>query len=632
MFTIKYLVIFFIIILPDELQSRPQVDWFESINTLFTAHKIHTALFIHSNNTDDSDIKDGLFAKIMESIPSVSFEMDHEGIVPKDLDIGVLSKLSTSLLFIHYAKYSGNPVQIYRVMHSINKLADFSVNCYLLIVLETSSNSSEEIEDILQHAWNKTILNMAIVEIRLAANFNTSTTVIAEISKFSDEANRGLHKNIASRVIIHQFNPFIKKFYHLEFSSGKELFPNYAKNMHGHGLKVVIVDQPPFASVTWKEDGEVGKMSGPNILLMQTITEKLNATPVILPKPKNMRFWLSNFTVEDLINESLNWDLTAHLCVRFTEHILEESVRSQNIITHELGVLMPRGYAINNKIINNILESSALTLVMMLAIWLAAILLKFDRKFWKLSTIFRWIFSISVHHQPSRNFERIFFFVVVMLGFIYANNIYASLTNLGVDPLVENDYETLEAIDDTGLTPMIRNPLFRRTFKNATGVELNLKRRSIRVMEITDCTQIAILHRNVCCVLFKSEAEYHKQWSRTKNGENQLKFAAPIFWSHHAAFLFRQSLPGRKNINKVIKRCSEAGLLSKWYTHMTRGFGGIAEDVAHVTDDLHTLRGQLIVVAALGHSLAALVLIGELLTHRFRNSFKKKCRRTKKSH
>ncbi|THK32944.1 uncharacterized protein LOC114841087 [Diachasma alloeum] len=633
--TKTFLVIFFITILSNEFQSRPEIDWFESAYPhLSDSDSPHTALIIHYKGAHDADaIRDELFEKIIQTMPSASIEMNDEGIALKEFDFGNVSKLSTSLLFIFHTEYSGDNVQISRVMHSLNKLADFSVNCYLLIILRTSSNLNRRLEDILHKAWKKTIMNIAIVEIR-GINCNRLTKLSTDNQQFHDcegkkySAFSRIYDDSPKRVIIHQFNPFINTFYHKKFSTRRKLFPNFANNMHGHDLKVRIINQPPFAAVTWNENNEMKKMSGPNIVLMQTITAKLNATPVILPNPKSMEFWLSNFTVEDLINESLNSDLTAHLCVRFTGHILEESVRSRHIITHELGVLMPKERGINKITLYYAIESTALILVIMLTIWFAAILLKFDKKFFELSRIFRLILSIGVDYQPTRSSQRVLFLVVIMIGFMYSNNIYASLTNLGVDPLVEKEYKTFEDIDNSGLIPIIRAPVFRKTFNDAVGAKLNLKKKSIQVIDSSNCLRMAMVHRNVCCVLFRAEAELYERLSHRKDSQYQLKLSEPIFWASDAAFRFRQGLPGKKTINEVIDRCNEAGLINKWYWNME----GSADPNNNTNDDLHAqdnavqtqLLIQLIVVIAFGHLLATLVFIGELLAHRFKNSSKGK--------
>ncbi|XP_011301222.1 uncharacterized protein [Fopius arisanus] len=618
---IRLLVFLVVTILSDQLQSQPEVDWFESLSRF----PIHTALIMRCHGTGDSEIlKDKLLAKIMKTLPSVTLHVDHPTILLTDLDVGGISKLSTSLLFIYDIEYSGDNQKIYEVIDSIQKLADFSVNCYLLIILRTSSNFNGDMENILRHAWHHAIMHIAIVEIRHASNLNVSTKIIADSPKSLEltGAITKISKGNPDRVIIHQFNPFMKKFYHIQFSTEEVLFPNFAKNMYGLALKIIIVNQPPFASVIWNNVGDMVKMSGPNIILMQTIIEKINATPVILPKQKLSKIWRNEFTVEDIIKESFNWDLTAHLCIHYTEQIIEESVRTHNIIIHELAILMPRKLTINKKILMDALESSVLAMIIIIVVGLAVKLLKFDQRYWNLLTIFRWIFSIAVQHQPSKNYERILFFVVIVLGFTYANNIYASLTDLGVDPLVENTYETLEDVDASGLIPVIRNPVFRKTFENATDTKLNLKKRSLIVMDNTNCPEMAVRHRNVSCILFRNEAKYYKHRTRTQSGQFQLKLAKPIFWSHNAAFLFRQSLPGKKNINEIIERCREAGLLHKWYSDMTysqRSEHTNTKEHVHVEEEqVRTLRGQLITVIVFGHSLATLTFIVEIVFHRFK--------------
>ncbi|XP_028982102.1 uncharacterized protein LOC114841335 [Diachasma alloeum] len=285
-------------------------------------------------------------------MPCVTVNVDDDILHLKKLDFGVVSKSSTSLLFIFYADYSGDNVQIFKVMHAMNRVADFSVN-YILIILRTSSNLDRGVENILQHAWRQSMLNMVIAENR----------------------------------------------------------------------------------------------------------------------------------------------------------------------------------------------------------------------------------------QPLKTFERILFIVVVILAFMYSSDIYASFTTLGIDPL-----KTV--------------PYFSTRF----------------------CPEMAMVHRNVCCIMTRIEAEYYKSQSHTNDGQYRLQVAKPSFWSDTGVFHFRWNLPGKTNMKKIIENFREAGILNKFYATPYMHPQNDQNDNAYEMDEqsqIHLLR-QLVMLAVIGNSLAVIVCIGELLAHRFKNSVKGK--------
>ncbi|THK32932.1 uncharacterized protein LOC114841067 [Diachasma alloeum] len=606
------LVIFVITILSDDLQGRPEGDWFESVKTrLSNPHQVYSAMIIRDNNTDDFDVlRDELFGKIIESMPSEIFS-NLDGVHnSNNWYRNVSSRMASSLLFVYYHRYSGDNTRVHEVINTMRGLSKLSAKCYFLIVLRTSSVSKEGVEDMLRHSWNNTMLNILICEIRRDENSSVTNWKVP-----NDESNR---------VIIHLYNPFLDKFYHKKFFPKLELFPDFASNMYGKKLNVLIVQQVPLTFVKWDKNNEMTEMSGANIALMQTLAGAMNFTPVILPKWNGTGFSVKTRTFDAWkFFKTTNTDITANLEPHFTEHISEESLRFRPIMAQEVGVLMPVEYAIDKKYQDNAVESSIITLIIMMIFWFVGILLRLDKKIWNFSIIICLLFSFSVPRQPSKAYERILFLSLSMLGFMYSNQIYASLTNVAVLSLEEREFVTFEEIDASGLIPIVPIAHFERVFRNAVGAELNLKKKSQIIVNIRDCPKMAMVYRNVCCIMYNTEGEYYRRLSRQDNGQYRLKFAKPILRSDNGAFGVRDTSPYKTKINYLIQRCFEAGLISKWYLEAispSRSGNILNDDKPSRGERSATFRRQLMVVIVFGHSLATLVFFGELLVHRLRIS------------
>ncbi|THK32968.1 uncharacterized protein LOC114841116 [Diachasma alloeum] len=631
------LVIFLITILVDEIQSRPEVDWFDSVATrLFRSGEVHTVLIIHQRIADYSDVvKNELFGKIMGTMPSVIVEVDGGVINLKEQDFGVVSKNTSSLLFIFYADYSGDNVQIYEVMHAMKKLTDFSVN-YILIVLRTSSNLTRPVENILQYAWDISMSNILIVEIRrlnsekrtVASADNTKVLGCGKLKCYG--ANGKFNEANSVKLIMHQFNFFSKQFFHEEFHNGVKLFPNFAKNMHGYVMKSLGNYIWPLRYGQHK-DKKKSFFVRKKFELYEDITRVLNFTTTqqIFLRGE-WKGWRGNYTYGALLsyyNKTEKVDIMGPLSSMLLSDLHIKPFILEAMKDQELIMVMPTTYAINQALINKALASTVISLIIFALIWLVAIILNFDGKIWSAFAIFSALSLMVVHHQPLRTNQRMLFLAIVVVSFMYSNDIYASLINLGIDPFVENEYETFEQIDDSCSTPMMQWYDVNDAFVGADGAKLNLKKKHVKGT-LVSCLEKAVEYRNVCCLTDARTMYASRFWLRRNNGLHRLKVAKPIFASRTECIWFREGIPGKREIIEVIKRLQETGLSSGWYSPADNPLSLQTDNhnrIGEMDEESRTqLLRELILLGVLGYSLAITIFIGELLVHRFGSSAKGK--------
>ncbi|XP_063993996.1 uncharacterized protein LOC135171400 [Diachasmimorpha longicaudata] len=481
-------------------------------------------------------------------------------------------------------------------MRAMNKLVDFSVN-YILIILRTSSNLTGGIERILQHAWNQSMSNILIVENRLRTKTRTLAGRSSDNSHFLTCGLLKCHGTIRKikedrpvQVIMHQFNFFTKKFYHQQATSDVRLFPNFADNMHGHAIRIQYSD-------TTND-------------MIDSITRTLNVTTLAVTgfpsdQPAD--------SYEDFLNTSLV-DIFS-LVVLFND---TEFSKSRLITIRPIVMLMPNEYEFNNEILNGSLVSGTYILLILMAVWIVTVLLKFHENIWKFFAIFSLIFSIGMSREPSKNHERILFIVVTTLGFMYSNEIYASFTNLGIDPLVEKEYDTFEQIDEVGLPIISTEGDINSIYAEADGAKLNLRKKTASpdAFKDIDCAEMAALHHNVSCLMYKAVAE-DKYWFYRDGGRHRLKIGKPIFCFAMLTAAFRHGLPGKKKMNVIVERYREMGLMARYYSLNQATIPGneeIEDNDAENKSTSEFLR-QIIVLTFLGHSFAVIVFIGECLVY-----------------
>ncbi|XP_063973149.1 uncharacterized protein LOC135160489 isoform X2 [Diachasmimorpha longicaudata] len=563
------LLIFFMTILTNDVQSRPDLDWFDSVAVrLFHSGHTHTAIIINQRSSDNADtVKNELFPKIMETVPSVVVEMDNGVIKWKPLEFGVINKYTTALLFIVYADYSGDNGQIYEVMREVNQLPDLSIN-YLLVILRTSGNVVKKIHKNKEVSADDTKFGC-----KKLACYGVNSKIIDDSSV---------------QVIMHQFNFFAKIFYHQVFQSGIEIFPNFGKNRHGHPL------------VVW-----------PPRNFYRPVVK--NMAPVL------------NFTILE-VYDKMKADMLYGAEIMFDDNpILPNFTVPDLMRSIELVMLIPNTYKLNTTLINKSIAIMSLLFAIIGTISLLAVLLKLDQKIWNTSNLFAMMFSITVSSKPSRTNQRILFLLIVILGFLYSSDVYSSLTNIGTDPLlIARTYNTFEDIDETGLYLKMTNFDFH-IFIGAEDAKLNLKHKvfiynELFADEMNNPT-------NFCYLLTKKKAFHFKNKCASMNRQELWTVGKPIFGYYKRNIYFHHGLPGQQQLRNTMTRFRESGLLNRWFSDTDNGtmYRNDKNDIANGINKKSETKFLkfLIILNVFGISLASIVFIGELLVYHVKKLIEK---------
>uniref|UniRef100_A0A6V7K048 Ionotropic glutamate receptor L-glutamate and glycine-binding domain-containing protein n=1 Tax=Bracon brevicornis TaxID=1563983 RepID=A0A6V7K048_9HYME len=575
---------------------------------------LHTTLvFTYSNTQKNSDIiMDILYNEILHWKPMKLIEMTDQVPNERDFESSELVILYSSMLLLSYKDYiGGSQEQIYHIISCMKVYSMQTPDDYFLIMLKTLDTFDEEIEDILKFAWSEDILNIIILEIQHDIN---------NLYESSHNYYSFMNTEHLYTMKVHQYDPFLKKFYHKPFTPGISLFPDFAKDMHGFPLSIYPLQQVPFGIVAWNKDASVRAKIGASYRLIEYLAKELNFTPIIEKSLYSRSDVSINTTGPATIAllQKLGHFVVAGIAPHQTEDIAEEVLRLRPIIPIDLGILMPIDYYINEQKIQDAIGSGILTLIITTIVWLVAVLMRVERKIWNLYFILRLLFSIPVRDQPRRPSQRVLFFLVVMIGFTFSKEIYSSLANIGVDSIKENDYNTIEEIKDSGCTPMILSVLFTRTFAHATEVELHLKENIVPTYKINECIDAAINYRNTCCLVSSLEGAFYRMKSQVIQGEYKLTFAKPIFWSDHGTFNIGKHAFYKRHMNRVISHLSEAGIIKRSYTHFSELLTGVIrkrEKGKEIVGDSHALLSQIYAIEILGWAIAIIVFLGELFSY-----------------
>uniref|UniRef100_A0A6V7JYB9 Ionotropic glutamate receptor C-terminal domain-containing protein n=1 Tax=Bracon brevicornis TaxID=1563983 RepID=A0A6V7JYB9_9HYME len=605
------------------IACHPATDWLNILNkdSSDTKH-IHTALiFTYSSVHKNSDmITDLFFDKILQLMPSRLINITSDIPIRSNFPHNELVSLEATMLLLFYEEYSRKSHdRLYHIISYMKAYSIFTPDDYFIIILRTPTRWNEDMEEILSHAWTKGILNLVIVEVREGAE-DLSTEQPEKLALFFMD-----NVDTPYSIIVHRFNPFNKVFQHRIFSPRMNLFPDFASNLHGHSLPVYTNPNKPYGTeLSWNKSTSALTVRGPNYNLINTLAIKMNFTPVYQRSFMAQGIVDVNTTGELMIERlhHLGHFISAFMAAHLTENITEEELRLSMILSDNLGILMPIDYIIDEKHIDNTFQSTALTAVIIIVIWIVTRILKVNRRIWRFYTILCLLFSINVGQRPTRASERILFFFIVIVGFTYSTNIYTSLTEIAMSSKSENEYTSLEDILDSKCSPMIDFILFNKTFAYATGDYLRLKEITKPILYISDCPKLAMVHRNVCCLMSSVQGAFFREESRRRSGEYRLTFAKVIFWTDQATFYVGKNAFYKKYMDKIIIQLKETGIIKQWYYNLNELLGNMTVEESEIIEkdeeeETGHLLSQIIFIDIIGYSLGCIFFIGELIYHRF---------------
>ncbi|KAK0168772.1 hypothetical protein PV327_002542 [Microctonus hyperodae] len=433
----------------------------------------------------------------------------------------------------------------------MEKLSIRKVNVrYLVIIFSLNCEQNNNMNIILQDAWNKQMADFTIIE-------------------FFDSYNEGnkIFKNYyPTEPKIHLFNPFLNSFTHKFYSLQPELFPDIMKNLYGYPLKVGVFHNPPFSYVRWYDNQTLMNMSGAAITVIKTLALKMNFTLEIAPRLKSFPEIKDNTLPLGFFElmKSGRLDILADISPHFTERLSENAFRPKPIFLGEFCPLIPITYEIRIPFSWALFEAIIVTIIIILSFWIAAIMLRFTKKYWNVSIIARLLFGIPIKYYPTKSSQRMLMSILTLISLNYTAIIYGSLAKVGVETDIEIEYRDFDDLVNSGLIPIIPQYLYEKTFGESEGAILKLKNKSINTTEIWNCPVNVAKYKNVTCLMEKLAGEIFIK-SEERSGRKTMKFMKTCLWSDSFTFLLRKGSPYRQAMEYIITRFFEVGLQIKWF-------------------------------------------------------------------
>lgn len=236
--------------------------------------------------------------------------------------------------------------------------------------------------------------------------------------------------------------------------------------------------------------------------------------------------------------------------------------------------------------------------------------------------MFQILFGVPVTRRPRKTMERIVFTFLLFVSAIYSSNIYIALTHISLQANGELEFQTFEDLEKSGLTPMMSSFVYNRTYHNAEGTLMHLKRKTIlQAGGMHVCPFMAATRKNITCIMMYEEA---KAWVRrlSLRSGGKVKITRPYFWSDSTGFLLGLASPYRARINEILGIVQSSGLLEKLYDgQITNIFNDPNDDTPEekagldAKENMKTLRQQLLTISVVGYTLSLITLVAEIIVH-----------------
>ena len=459
----------------------------------------------------------------------------------------------STTLFIKIIKFQ-EKTYISKMQNFANFLNELSLirslpKCLIIFLQKQDFNY----RNLLHQLWNNRFLDITILHLQKTQDSNNALQVS--------------HNLIAT---VDHYNPFTDVYF-----SGKLVpefqnwFPNKVKDMNGYQIKAGLINKPPHSSVIRNSTGHPINVSGPDVLMFQAVSKTLNFTYLFPPSK------METLGVINRANKSASGfigDLLYHRINVLVNHMVRTRPPkcqlweySRTVELESFRALVPILPAKTHFAQQEIYLTMIFFFFTNIFVWIVSRLLKFDPRIWQGMDIAQVLMGNSAFHVPFRTPERILFTSVLFVSFINVTVLYAGFTSFRMIFTPEVKFDSFEALDASGLTPVILKNFFSVTFDFADGAIANLGKKTIK----WDSDEIGIrcpkyLHKynNITCLLLNSEAEVAMR--ATEVGILAVKTMKPFFWSCGTAMGFEKGSPYVDEFNNVIMHLIEGGLRAKW--------------------------------------------------------------------
>ena len=461
---------------------------------------------------------------------------------------------------------------------------------------------------LLREMWSKQFLDASVLQV-VEKNFSHHAILS---NGFQDSA------------MIYSFNPFTSIFTRQTLYSELPLFPNKLKDMHGYGIKVSFIHDPPLLNVQRNNTNHPVKISGPMENCWLVLSNKLNFTRIFvnsseenlgLPSCNKANFTgLLSRIAYNKVQFLGNYVNYLHDCsTKFFS-------KSRFLDVEVFSAVVPKvtDITLTAQVSVNALYTLLIAFMVIYLLWVIVLFLKFDKNIWNPFYILQAALGISVERESRKVAERVFFCSIILTNVVYLGYFHTMLTDTNITMKSAREINNIEDLEKSALSPMIHPLLFKMIADSHIGYRLNLRNKFVPFpgnATAMDCINYLIKYRNVTCLMRGTIARLLiKKYTQHQIIPNLKILDEPILYSWRV-FIFEPRSPYVERFNKELLTFMETGLFGQW-----DNITSFAERKLARHEDIVSTRLSINVflIPAMGYLISFVVFVCEMLLDLFR--------------
>ncbi|XP_053972916.1 uncharacterized protein LOC128873383 [Hylaeus volcanicus] len=543
-------------------------------DVLHSAKALDVQFIIQDLIESKCEIVDEIYRSVSRTVPTSCISFNES--IPTKLP-AFRAYDSTLIVYVYVSKSSPDRRAIEDIIRVI--VYDDTRPRVLLIAIPVEQNNNFEL--LLKQMWQNRILHAIILEL--------------------SESNGQM-----TGMRIHQYDPF-RNIYELQtYTPSIQWFPDKLMNFHGYPVTVHVTNRLGYMNVTTNSKGYLVSMSDIDADVLQTLAESLNFTIVaryIKRKIGITRAGMEYGSAEMLMTTFPMIGSHQRRKLKFTLPINFEKWCPLVPIIRKYDQYVSRAFI-----------GIAFNCIIVILVWFASIILKFNSRQWNPLNIFGLIISASVLIKPKSITERIIFFIIIVISSIYSSHLYRDVTSASLRVTDEIEYTSFDELYDSGLIPVVKTALFNDTFEVDDESFVRLKEKAIDMPSSRECANYLAKYRNVTCLTEWKHAKIMINM-HIRNGEPIMKICKNLcYTSPPSTYYFFKHSPYVNRVTDVILRVEEAGIREIWYNN---NFRKVVSKKRHFMDIENTQKYSLvfniIYITGWGYLISVLVFFLELI-------------------
>ena len=551
--------------------------------------KFQTVILIDGDTENGYSVASGLVREISRSAPSkvinyrkATFAKVKELVNNKN----ILHLRKTSLLItIQFVTEELYLSKAYDVIEILNELCERKSRPKCLMIFLTKEKISSH-KKLLRNVWNKKFLDFTVLE-------------ITEKRYTNESLFKNNHRNFAT---IHHYNPFTQTYYRKRYSSGVELFPNKLRNLNGFKLKVGMVHYPPSLYVKRNESGYPVQFFGAHASVVNALSKAMNfRMQKTSSKTQGWGVVSSNISettgiFRQLSYNKIQFSVNAADITPWAGNITENSRFLTDFCRFPI-IPVLKTETLHLTYLRNYLYAGVLLFSLTIIPILIAQIFKFSKEIFSPLYVFEAVLGLSTPDSPTKATERIIFGFTLFSFFISSSVINAVFTD--VKFIKESTFEinTLEDLKNAGLRLMLdQSTAYGLQVTEHDNTLQALLNESIITLSSTKCISYLVEYKNVTCVLTDIYARLILREMNIKNTDQVMKVGKPCFRKALAGIMFEPGSPYLAQINRLIERISQSGLLIKWNDLSYISSKGKNQELEFDDSSVHIMPSLLVVI------------------------------------